>query len=106
MSWLYLFAAGAFEIGFAVSLKYTAGFTRLLPSAITFVFAFISLFLLSQSLKSLPIGTAYAIWTGIGSAGTAVIGIYLFNEPRDAARMVCILLILSGIVGLKLTSDP
>ncbi|SRR5712692_3496253 len=105
MSWFYLFTAGVFEIAFAISLKYTVGFTRLLPSAITFVFAFISLFLLSQSLKSLPIGTAYAIWTGMGSAGTAVLGIYLFNEPRDAARMICILLILSGIAGLKWTSE-
>jgi len=105
MSWFYLFTAGVFEIAFAISLKYTVGFTRLLPSAITFVFAFISLFLLSQSLKSLPIGTAYAIWTGMGSAGTAVLGIYLFDEPRDAARMICILLILSGIAGLKWTSE-
>lgn len=104
MSWLYVFTAGAFEIAFAVSLKYTAGFTRLLPSAITFVFAFFSLLLLSQSLKTLPIGTVYAVWTGIGAAGTAVLGIFLFNEPRDAARLVCILLILAGIVGLKLTS--
>jgi len=105
MSWFYLFTAGVFEIAFAISLKYTAGFTRLFPSAITFVFAFFSLFLLSQSLKSLPIGTAYAIWTGMGSAGTAVLGIYLFDEPHDAARMICILLILSGIAGLKLTSE-
>ena len=105
MPWLYLFTAGVFEIAFAVSLKYTAGFTRWVPSAITFVFACLSLFLLSQSLKTLPIGTAYAVWTGIGAAGTAILGIYLFNEPRDAARMVCILLILCGIVGLKLTSD-
>jgi quaternary ammonium compound-resistance protein SugE len=105
MSWFYLFTAGVFEIAFAISLKYTVGFTRLLPSAITFVLAFFSLFLLSQSLKSLPIGTAYAIWTGMGSAGTAVLGIYLFDEPHDAARMICILLILSGIAGLKLTSE-
>src|ERR1700741_814805 len=105
MSWFYLFTAGVFEIGFAISLKYTVGFTRLLPRAITFVLAVYSLFLLSHSLKSLPIGTAYAIWTGMGSAGTAVLGIYLFDEPHDAARMFCILLILSGIAGLKLTFE-
>jgi quaternary ammonium compound-resistance protein SugE len=105
MSWLYLFTAGVFEIVFAIGLKHTAGFTKLLPIAITLVSANISLFLLSQSLKSLPVGTAYAIWTGIGSAGTAVLGMYLFNEPRAAARVVFLLLIISGIVGLSLTSE-
>lgn len=105
MSWLYLFTAGVFEIAFAIGLKYTEGFTKLLPIAITLGCANISLFLLSRSLKSLPVGTAYAVWTGIGSAGTAVLGMYLFNEPRDAARIVFILLVISGIVGLSLTSQ-
>ena len=100
-----LFSASVFEIAFAISLKYTEGFTKLIPTAITIVFATISLALLTQSLKSLPVGSAYAIWTGIGSAGTAIIGMILFNEPRDTARIVCILLIISGIVGLKLTID-
>ncbi len=105
MSWLYILAASAFEIGFAVSLKYTYGFSRLLPCVATLLSAAMSLYFLSQSLKTLPLGTAYAVWTGIGSAGTALLGVYLFHEPRDLARILSIVLILCGIVGLKLTSS-
>ncbi|HXQ37053.1 MAG TPA: multidrug efflux SMR transporter [Anaerolineales bacterium] len=104
MSWLYLLAASAFEIGFAISLKYTDGFTRFLPCVVTLLSAAMSLIFLSQALKTLPLGTAYAVWTGIGSAGAAVLGIYLFHEPRDLARILSIVLILCGILGLKLTS--
>ena len=104
MAWLCLLTASVFEIAFAIGLKYTQGFTKLLPSVLTMISATISLFFLSQSLKTLPVGTAYAVWTGIGSLGTVVLGMYLFGEPRDTGRIVCILLILSGIVGLRLIS--
>ena len=105
MSWLYLFTAGIFEIAFAIGLKHTAGFTKWIPIVFALAAANISLFLLSQSLKTLPVGTAYAVWTGVGSAGTAILGMYLFNEPRDTARIVFLLFIISGIVGLSLTSE-
>ena len=104
MSWFYLFAAGLFEIGWAVGLKYTHGFTRLVPSLLTVGAMAISLFMLGLALRSLPLGTAYAIWTGIGTIGTAVLGIALFAEPADALRLVCIGLIVAGIIGLKLVS--
>lgn len=102
MSWIVLFAAGLFEIGWAVGLKYTHGFTRLMPSVLTGGSMVISLGLLGVALKSLPLGTAYAIWTGIGTIGTALLGIYLFGEAVTLARLVCIGLIVSGIIGLKL----
>jgi quaternary ammonium compound-resistance protein SugE len=104
MAWTYILIAGCFEIVFALGLKYTEGFTRLGPSLLTVVAGVASLLILSQSLKTLPVGTGYAMWTGIGAVGTAIFGILLFNEPRDAARLVCIGLIISGIVGLRLTS--
>jgi len=104
MSWIYLFAAGLFEIGWAVGLKYTHGFSRLVPSVITIGAMAISLFLLGLALRTLPLGTAYAIWTGIGTVGTAILGIYLFSESAEVLRLVCIGLIVSGIVGLKLVS--
>jgi quaternary ammonium compound-resistance protein SugE len=104
MAWTYILIAGCFEIVFALGLKYTEGFTRLRPSLLTVVAGVASLLILSQSLKTLPVGTGYAMWTGIGAVGTAIFGILLFNEPRDAARLVCIGLIISGIVGLRLTS--
>jgi quaternary ammonium compound-resistance protein SugE len=104
MAWTYILIAGCFEIVFALALKYTEGFTRLGPSLLTVVAGVASLLILSQSLKTLPVGTGYAMWTGIGAVGTAIFGILLFNEPRDAARLVCIGLIISGIVGLRLTS--
>ena len=104
MSWVYLFIAGLFEIGWAIGLKYTNGFTRLVPTVLTAASMAISLGLLGVALKTLPVGTAYAVWTGIGAVGTAILGIYLLGEPATVGRIVCILLIVSGIVGLKLVS--
>lgn len=101
MAWIYLFLAGLFEVTWAIGLKYTEGFTRLLPSILTAASMIISLALLGLALKSLPVGTAYAIWTGIGATGTALLGIWLFGEPATALRLSCIGLIVAGIVGLK-----
>ena len=104
MSWMLLVLAGLFEIGWAIGLKYTQGFTRLVPSLLTAASMVVSLGLLGLALKDLPIGTAYAVWTGIGAVGTAVLGILLFGESAAVARLVCIGLIVSGIVGLKLVA--
>ena len=104
MAWITLFAAGLFEIGWAIGLKYTDGFTRPLPTAATVGSMGVSLGLLGIALKSLPLGTAYAVWTGVGTVGTAVLGIVLFGEPAHALRLACIGLILAGIVGLTLVS--
>lgn len=104
MAWLTLLLAGLFEVGWAIGLKYTAGFTRLWPSLATVGSMAVSLFLLGLSLRTLPLGTAYAVWTGIGAVGTVVLGIVLFDEPADAARLACVGLIVCGIVGLKLFS--
>jgi quaternary ammonium compound-resistance protein SugE len=104
MAWIYLFLAGLFEVGWAVGLKYTEGFTRLWPTVGTAVAILLSMTLLGLALRTLPIGTAYAIWTGIGTVGTALLGIWLFGEPATALRLLCIGLILAGIVGLKLVS--
>lgn len=104
MAWIYLFLAGLFEIGWAVGLKYSHGFTRLWPSVFTAVTMAISVVLLGVALRNLPLGTAYAIWTGIGTIGTAILGIFLFSEPVEAVRLACIALIAAGIVGLKLVS--
>lgn len=104
MAWVVLFVAGLMEVGWAVGLKYTAGFTRLWPSLGTIAALVVSMALLGLSLRTLPLGTAYAVWTGIGTVGTAVLGIILFREPATAARLVCIALILTGIVGLKLVT--
>jgi quaternary ammonium compound-resistance protein SugE len=104
MAWIYLTVAGLFEIGWAIGLKYTEGFTRLLPSVWTIGSMILSIVLLGLALKTLPVGTAYAVWTGIGAVGTAALGIYLFAEPATVARLLCIGLILSGIVGLKLVT--
>ncbi|EPY02747.1 quaternary ammonium compound efflux SMR transporter SugE [Magnetospirillum fulvum] len=104
MAWIALFFAGLFEVGWAVGLKYTEGFTRLIPSLATLAAMTVSLGLLALALKTLPLGTAYAIWTGIGTVGTAMLGIMLFGEPADALRLVCISLIVAGIIGLKLVS--
>ena len=104
MPWIYLFFAGIFEIGWAVGLKYTHGFTRLTPSLLTAAAMAVSLFLLGLALRSLPLGTAYAIWTGIGTIGTAILGIVLFAEPAAALRLACIGMIAAGIIGLKLVS--
>jgi quaternary ammonium compound-resistance protein SugE len=104
MAWTYLFFAGIFEIGWAIGLKYTDGFTRLVPTAWTVVSMIVSLGLLGLALKSLPVGTAYAVWTGIGTIGTAILGIWLLGEPATALRLACIALIVAGIAGLKLVS--
>lgn len=104
MAWTYLFFAGLFEVGWAIGLKYTHGFTRLVPTVLTVISMAVSLGLLGLALKSLPLGTAYAIWTGIGTIGTAILGIILFGEPATALRLVCVGLIVAGIVGLKLVS--
>ena len=104
MAWIYLTIAGLFEIGWAIGLKYTDGFTRLLPSLWTVASMILSIVLLGLALRTLPVGTAYAVWTGIGAVGTAALGIYLFAEPATVARLLCIGLILSGIVGLKLVT--
>ena len=104
MAWIYLTIAGLFEVGWAIGLKYTEGFTRLLPSLWTVASMIISIVLLGLAVKALPVGTAYAVWTGIGAVGTALLGIYLFAEPATALRLMCIGLILCGIVGLKLVS--
>ena len=104
IAWLYLIVAGLFEVGWAIGLKYTEGFTRLLPSVLTLAAMAVSLSLLGLALKQLPIGTAYAVWTGIGAVGTAALGIALFGESAAAARLVCIGLIVAGIVGLKLVT--
>ncbi len=105
MAWIYLFIAGLLEIVWAIGLKYTEGFTKLWPSVGTAAAMILSFIFLSQALKTLPVGTGYAIWTGIGAVGTALLGIMLFGESREAGRIVCILLIVAGIVGLKLTSS-
>jgi quaternary ammonium compound-resistance protein SugE len=102
MPWIYLVLAGLLEIGWAIGLKYTEGFTRLWPSAATVACMALSFFLLALSLKSLPIGTAYAVWTGIGAAGTALFGMILFGESREVGRVLCLLMIVSGTIGLKL----
>ncbi len=105
MAWVYLVIAGGFEIAWAAGLKYTDGFTRLWPSVGTVAALCVSMVCLALAVRAIPIGTAYAIWTGIGAVGTAVAGILLFHEPRDAARLIFIVLIVAGIVGLTLSSS-
>ena len=104
MAWIILFLAGLFEIGWAIGLKYTQGFTRLVPSVWTAASIVISMALLGLALRTLPVGTAYAVWTGIGTVGTAILGIILFGEPATALRLACIGMILAGIIGLKLVA--
>lgn len=101
MAWVYLFLAGLFEIGWAIGLKYTEGFTRPLPTVATLVAMVVSFALLGVALRSLPLGTAYAVWTGIGTVGTVILGIVLFNESLEPLRLVCILLIVVGVAGLR-----
>ena len=100
-AWLILSLAGLLEIGWAVGLKYADGFTKPLPSALTLVAMGASMYLLAQAARTLPIGTAYAVWTGIGAVGTAILGMILFGEPRTFLRLTCVVLIVAGIVGLK-----
>ena len=104
MNWFILIVAGLFEVGWAVGLKYTEGFTRAWPTIGSVLAMVISLGLLGLALKSLPVGTAYAIWVGVGALGTALAGVLLFGEPMGAARLASLSLLLAGIVGLKLTS--
>ncbi len=104
MGWILLVLAGLLEVGWAVGLKYTVGFTKLVPSALTLLCMTASIGLLALALKTLPMGTAYAIWTGIGAVGTAALGIVLFGDPATVARIGCIGLIVAGIIGLKLAS--
>jgi quaternary ammonium compound-resistance protein SugE len=103
-AWILLLVAGLFEVVWAVGLKYTDGFTRLLPSAITLTAMALSLILLARALRTIPVGTGYAVWTGIGAVGTALVGIWLLGEPRAAGRLLAIAAIVAGIVGLKLAS--
>ena len=104
MAWLTLLLAGVCEIVWAVALKLSHGFSRLAPTVVVFTLGIVSVLLLGRAAKSIPIGTAYAVWTGIGAVGTAAIGIYFFGEPRTALRLACMTLIVAGIVGLKLVS--
>lgn len=105
MAWLLLFSAGLVEVLFAVSLKYNEGFTRLWPSVATVVTGICSFYLLMLAIKSLPLGTAYAVWTGMGAVGVAILGIILFKESADWYRLLSITLVIAGIVGLKLTDS-
>lgn len=104
MAWIYLIIAGIFEVVWAIGLKYSQGFTKLFPSLVTFGGMVISFYLLSISIKTLPLGTAYAIWTGIGALGSVILGILLFSEPLNISRVIFLSLILAGIIGLKMTT--
>jgi quaternary ammonium compound-resistance protein SugE len=104
MAWLVLVLAGLFEIGWAIGLKYTDGFTKLWPTLGTVASMIVSLGLLGIAMKSLPVGTAYAVWVGVGAVGTAILGVVLLGEPANAGRMVSLALIVAGIIGLKLAS--
>lgn len=102
MEWIILFIAGLFEISWTIGLKYSHGFTQIVPSVLTVIAMIASFYFLALALKSLPLGTAYAVWTGIGTLGTVILGIILFKEPATAMRLFCIALIMCGITGLKL----
>jgi len=104
MTWYVLVIAGLFEVGWAIGLKYTEGFTRFWPTVGTVAAMVVSIGLLGLAMRTLPVGTAYAVWTGIGAVGTVIFGIVLFSEPATVARLACVGLILAGIVGLKLTA--
>lgn len=106
MPWVYLFVAGLLEVGWAIGLKYTQGFTRLWPSVLTIAAIVASMYLLAVAARSLPIGTAYAVWVGIGAAGTALLGILLFDEPVTPGRALFLTLLVVSIAGLKLTGGP
>ncbi|ABL64672.1 DMT family transporter [Chlorobium phaeobacteroides] len=104
MAWVFLVIAGVFECFWAVGLKYTDGFARPVISLVTLIFMVASFWLLSAAMKTIPVGTAYAVWTGIGAAGVALAGILLFQESRDITRILCILLIVTGVIGLRVFS--
>lgn len=103
-SWVFLLVASVFEVGWAIGLKYTEGFTRLWPTVATLGAMAISMYLLALAARVLPIGTAYAVWTGLGAAGTAILGMMLFQEPANVARLLCLAMIVGGVAGLKLVS--
>ncbi|MEO8294567.1 MAG: multidrug efflux SMR transporter [Gemmatimonadota bacterium] len=103
-SWTFLVVAGIFEVVWAIGLKYSQGFTSVGATALTLAALIASFYLLARSLETIPVGTAYAVWTGIGAVGTAVLGIMLFGEPRHLARLACILIVVIGIIGLKVTA--
>ena len=104
MAWIYLAVAGLFECAWAIGLKYTESFTKVVPSILTLSAMAMSIFLLSAAMKTIPVGTAYAVWTGIGAVGVAIMGMFLFGESREMMRIFCLMLIVSGIVGLKIVS--
>ena len=104
MAWAYLTVAGLFEIGWAIGLKYSDGFSKPLPTLLTAVAMGLSIWLLALAMKTIPVGTAYAVWTGIGAIGVGVLGMILFGESREIVRMVCLFMIVTGIVGLKIVS--
>jgi quaternary ammonium compound-resistance protein SugE len=104
MAWVILVLAGLFETGWAIGLKYTEGFTRLWPTVWTVLAMIVSLWLLGIAMKSLPVGTAYSIWVGVGAVGTVILGIALFEEPANAARLISVALIIAGLIGLKLAT--
>lgn len=104
MAWILLTLAGLFEIGWAIGLKYTEGFTRPIPTVLTLVAMLISVVLLGLAIRTLPVGTAYAVWTGIGTVGTVILGMILFAEPATALRLGCIAMIITGIIGLKVAA--
>ncbi len=104
MAWISLFIAGLFEVGWAIGLKYTDGFSKLWPTVWTVAAMIVSLVFLEYALRTLPVGTAYAIWVGIGAVGTAIMGMWLFNESREIARIVCLALIVAGVIGLKVVT--
>jgi quaternary ammonium compound-resistance protein SugE len=106
MAWFVLVIAGLFEVAWAVGLKFTDGFTRFWPTVVTGLCILVSMWLLAVAVRTLPLGTAYAVWTGIGTVGTAILGMVYFQEPADAVRILCIALIVAGILGLKLVSGP
>lgn len=106
MAWFLVFIAGLLETGWAVGLKYTDGFTKPVPTVLTLGAIVLSMWLLSLAARTLPIGTAYAVWVGIGALGTAILGVVLFREPLPAARAVCLVLLVAAIIGLKLTAPP
>ena len=107
MAWIWLIIGGIFECGWAIGLKYTEGFTRLWPTILTAASMFLSVGLLGIAMRDIPVGTAYAVWTGIGAAGVAILGMLLFGESREIARLLCLLLIVAGVIGLKIFSgDP
>ncbi len=104
MAWIYLMIAATFEMGWAIGIKYTEGFSKLWPSVLTIVAMIISFYFLAQAMKTLPVGTAYAVWTGTGAVGVAILGMFLFGESKELARILSIMLIIAGVVGLKVFS--